>query len=1032
MNERPEPPAPRRSGRVAQPLPASIGRYRIVGVLGTGGMGTVYEAEQDQPQRRVALKVIRPEFIIPDLVRRFERESEVLGRLQHPGIAQIYEAGTFGEQGVAQPFFAMELIKGQSITEFASARVLDLTARLELFARVCDAVHYAHRQGVIHRDLKPANILVDAQGQPKILDFGVALLTDADVQATRQTSIGEVIGTLQYMSPEQVNADPVQVDTRSDVYSLGVILYELLAGRVPYDLARKLIFEAARIILLEDPAPISSADRRLKGDIEIIVAKALEKERERRYASAEDLASDVRRFLNDDPIAARPASALYQLRKFARRNRALVTGLGVAALVLAAGTAMSSWQALRATAAERLADSRRTEAVAAGALAERRRAVADSALGVADSARAAAVRDQAAALASAERATAEAAKARAVNSFLQDMLGSSDPSNAKGQDLRVRDVLDQAAARVGGGDLARQPAVRAGIETTIGRTYFALGLYDQARPHLHSAYAINRRVLGAQSEAAAESATDLGQLQTATGDYDAAARSLTDALAIKRARLAPDDDQVTATLSALAEVRYQQGNNAEAERLHREALRLTRTRHHNTGAEVATRLQSLGNFLTFTGQSEQAVPLLEESLAIFRRVHGNTHPMVVDALVALGDANRYRLHHAPAEASYREALPLARTLYGASHPVIANILNRLGTVLTNEEHYTEAEPLLRQALVMRIALLGAEHPDVQLARTELGRFLMFQSRFAEADTLMEQALQSRRTALGEMSPAVASSLTDLGYLARQRADWVESEARYRAAVPIWKAADIVDEEISSLAGVGYALVKQDRYDEAESILTDVLARRRARYGDDHWLVGDAYEKLAPIALHHGQVAVAESLSRAGLAIRRKVWGEKSPQVANQLPNVAYFLEAGNDTAGALPYLREAVEILTPLRLASDPGLLNTERLLGIDLCATGAVPEGDAMLRRALDAVPADSTSAVPHRLRAALGACLMRAGRFAEAEPLLLGAEAGLRLLPGGVPAHRTEVVRWLASLYDGWGKPAEAVAWRGKVGPS
>ncbi|HYW31553.1 MAG TPA: serine/threonine-protein kinase, partial [Gemmatimonas sp.] len=416
MNE-PDAPLISPSGP-GQHMPASIGRYRLIRMLGEGGMGTVYEAEQDQPHRKVALKVIRPDFVVPALVQRFAREAEVLGRLQHPGIAQIYEAGTFGEAGGTRPFFAMELVNGKPLTSYATTQGLDATARLALFAKVCDAVHYAHQQGVIHRDLKPANILVTPEGQPKILDFGVALLTDADVQATRQTSVGEVVGTLQYMSPEQVNADPVQIDARTDVYSLGVILYELMSGRLPYDLSKRLIYEAVRVIVVDDPTPLSSIDRDLRGDVEVIVGKALEKERQRRYGSAEALASDVRRFLSDEPIAARRASAMYQLRKFARRNRPLVTGIGFGAAVLVVGTVISTALALRATAAERLAESRRGEAVAAGALAEQRRSVADDALRGADSARtvsdsatANALRQQSAAVASASRANGEAAKA---------------------------------------------------------------------------------------------------------------------------------------------------------------------------------------------------------------------------------------------------------------------------------------------------------------------------------------------------------------------------------------------------------------------------------------------------------------------------------------------------------------------------------------------------------------------------------------------------------------------------------------------
>src|SRR6516225_3313747 len=316
-------------------LPHHIGRYRILRLLGEGGMGAVYEAEQDSPQRAVALKVIRPGLLAPAFLKRFAQEVEILGRLHHPGIAQIYEAGV-AEDG--QPFFAMEFIRGLPLDEHARLRALTLAAGVELLARVCDAVQHAHDQGVIHRDLKPANILVEESGQPKVLDFGVARATGADVLTTAGlTQTGQLLGTPNYMSPEQVTANPTAIDHRTDVYALGVILFELAAHRLPYQLENRPVAEAARLILEQDPPRLGSLDPELRGDVETIVAKALEKDPARRYPSAAELAADLRRWLAHEPIRARPPSALYNLRKFARRHKALVGGVVATGLALVLG-----------------------------------------------------------------------------------------------------------------------------------------------------------------------------------------------------------------------------------------------------------------------------------------------------------------------------------------------------------------------------------------------------------------------------------------------------------------------------------------------------------------------------------------------------------------------------------------------------------------------------------------------------------------------------------------------------------------------
>ncbi|MFG0252320.1 MAG: serine/threonine-protein kinase, partial [Phycisphaerales bacterium JB038] len=362
-------------------LPEQSGGFRIIKLLGRGGMGMVMEAEQEQPQRRVALKVVQSGLVNAQTLRRLQREAQILAVLDHPGIARIYSAGVvdFGYGG--RPYYAMELIKGATITQYAEAEKLDTRGRLELFVKVCDAVQHAHEKGVVHRDLKPGNILVTPDGQPKILDFGVARTTNADVQLTTiQTETRQIVGTLPYMSPEQAISDRERIGVRSDVYSLGALLYELLVGRPPLNVKNRAVHEAVLVIRDEEPTRLGTINRTFRGDVEVMALKALAKEPQERYDSAAALAADARRWLSDQPILARPPSTIYQLLKFARRNKVVVAGVLAIILILAAALLVVSlqanslaraksdadYEARRATAVNELLQSAMTSVTAAG------------------------------------------------------------------------------------------------------------------------------------------------------------------------------------------------------------------------------------------------------------------------------------------------------------------------------------------------------------------------------------------------------------------------------------------------------------------------------------------------------------------------------------------------------------------------------------------------------------------------------------------------------------------------------------------
>ena len=729
--------APPRLGTSAPAgTPRMIARYRIVREIGKGGMGIVYEAEQENPRRTVALKVIKPGVAASDSLRRFEYEAQVLGRLHHPGIAQIFEAGTADAGYGPQPFFAMEFIEGLRLIEYADGEGLGTRQRLAMFARVCHAVQHAHQKGVIHRDLKPGNILVEEDGQPKILDFGVARATDSDVQATTaRTDIGQLIGTVPYMSPEQVAGDPGELDTRSDVYSLGVVLYELLTGRLPYDVKRKIVPEAARIIRDEDPTPLSSINRVFKGDIETIVSKALEKDVSRRYQSASALAADIERYLRNEPIAARPPGTWYHLHKFAQRNKAVVAGVGAAIAILTLGSAGMAWLAVRATSAEAESRAQRDEAIA-------------------------------------QRTTSERTRA-----YLQNMLASLDEATMKGPGVTVRAVLDEAVAKLET-ELEDTPLVAAAVRNAIGSTYIRLGLYEDAEVLLQAALAARQEILGQDHLDVAESLTALAALQQARGEYAQAERSyrrsltilrrhsdqqrilasnlnklggllvdtreyaeaqevIREALAIQRKLLDDDAPELAGTLNNLAWVLHNCGDYVSAERLYREALDVRRRAYGEEHSEVALNLDNLAGLLALQGREIEAEQLYRQALAIRRRLLGDTHPKVATSMHYLGWLVHCQDRYAEAEKLYREALEIRRKTLPENHPDIARTLGLLGRVLVDLGQPTAAEPVLRESLRFdRGALSDGKWQSAAVTESVLGSCLAGLGRYEEAEQLL--------------------------------------------------------------------------------------------------------------------------------------------------------------------------------------------------------------------------------------------------------------------------------------------------------
>ena len=749
-----------------------VGPYRVERELGRGGMGTVYLAVRadDEYRKRVAIKVLRRGMETDDIVRRFRNERQILASIDHPHVAKLFDGGATDD---GLPYFVMEYVDGRQIDDYCDAHRLSIADRLTLFRKVCSAVHFAHQNLVIHRDLKPENILVGADGQPKLLDFGIAKLLNPELAARTlyPTRVEMRLMTPEFASPEQARGEPIT--TASDVYSLGVLLYELLTGHGPYRLENRQLDEITRAICEEEPMRPSAAidrieevpgpdgtlrrltpedvsrtregtrdklRRRLRGDLDNIVLTAMRKEPQRRYASVEQLSEDVARYLEGRPVLAQKGSWSYKSSKFVRRNR---VGVAVAAAAV-------------------------ISLVAVSVITTRERNRAERALA---------------------RAQKQEAKATAVSKFLKEMLAAPDPFEGTKRDVTVLELVDSARPKIQEA-FRNEPETRAEMAHTLGATYFNLGLFEQARPLLEESVTILEQTLGSKSAELAPKLATLGNVCRAQNDRELAEELLkraldicqasfgeehpdtaqafhdlgslywdmsrfaeaeklyTRALAVREKVLGPDHADLGIVLNDLAVLHKQQGELEKAEPLYRRALAIEEKALGASHPEVATTLHNLGSLHISQGKLEEAESLFTRSLAIKTEALGPDHPFISDTLSALASVSSRKGEYARAEAYLRRALAIREKVYGRDHPQFGALLNNMGVVYVRQKKYAEAEPFFRRALNIREKGLPAEHPHIAESLHALARVYREQQKNRESAVYFERALGIYEKAMG--------------------------------------------------------------------------------------------------------------------------------------------------------------------------------------------------------------------------------------------------------------------------------------------
>jgi serine/threonine-protein kinase len=791
-----------------------IGAYQLLRLLGEGGMGKVYLAARadDLYQKEVAIKTVQSGLGQNRAkLLRFRGERQILANLDHPNIARLLDGG-FTEDGL--PYLVMEYVNGTRVDDYCRENHIGIEQRLQLFSTICAAVEYAHKNLVVHRDLKPENILVTAEGAPKLLDFGIAKLMDPEAGDFTQTRTTERIMTPDYASPEQVRGVPVTTST--DVYALGVLLYELLAGKRPFKLDTTSPLEIIRIICEQDPEPpsvtaaanpklaVADAARKLKGDLDNIVMMAMRKEPVRRYVSVSALADDVKAYLTGYPVHARTDTWKYRSGKFIRRHKAGVIAAAIVALALIGFS------------------------IGMGLLAK--------------------------------RATRDRLTAQRESQFLEGIFEAATPDQARGKQVTARELLDQGSKRVDR-ELAGDPGLQGTMLYNIGRAYVALGLYDLAAPQLRRAYELRQKSLGDENADFADTLFAWADSLRLQGQFKEAEPLFRQTLAIRQKKFGDHSPAVLESLAALGECLYLENRDTEAEPVLRKALALDRELNTDAARNY------LALLLERKGSYPEALQLLRETVDYQRRVSGADSPSfaislhnLAGALIDAGDLNG-------AEATERQTLALQRKLLGNEHPDLAYPLNNLGFLLLEKGDWQAAEPVLRENLELLRKTLGEKNARFATALNNWARVLQGKGNYTQAEATFKQALEIFTQTNGPISWSAAKVIGNLGLVQFDKRDYAAAERYDRQALEIDHklGGDENPQAASALTNLAEDRAFQGDPASAEPLLRQALAIRQKEWASGHPGVIAAQVRLAEVLTAEGEAPEAEPILRQALA-----------------------------------------------------------------------------------------------------------------------------------------------------------------------